>query len=175
MTGQTKHLESEGENLYDDKNKLIPISSSVFEHPNTKARYIFEIYEGSAVGFSLDSWQYTNKRYERTNIWKPSINELEEFAGTYSSDDSNTTYTVKIKNDRLVLEQQPGRVQVLTPVYEDAFLGTFREPGFDKNWNSERFSSDGIFRFRRDATGFVGELSGSWGRVFDMRFQRQEN
>jgi len=175
VTGQTKHLESEGENLYDNDNKLIPISSSVFEHPNTQARYIFEILEGNVVGFSLDSWQYTNKRYERTNIWKPSINELEEFAGTYSSDDSNTTYTVKIKNDRLVLEQQPGRVQVLTPVYKDAFLGTFREPEFDKNWNSERFSSNGIFRFRRDATGFAEELSGSWGRVFDMRFQRQEN
>jgi len=78
-------------------------------------------------------------------------------------------------SDRLVLEQNPGRIQVLTPLYEDAFVGNFGVPGFDKSWNSERFSSNGIFRFWRNSRGVATELSGSWGRVFDMRFQRQDS
>ena len=175
VTGQTKKLEMTNGQLYDDGSKLVPTSSSIFVNPANTTHYIFEIQEDSVKAFSLDSWQYTNKRYERTNSWDPGTVELENLAGTYSSNDSRTTYTVKVMNDRLVLEQNPGRIQVLTPIYEDAFVGNFGVPGFDKSWDSERFSSNGIFRFWRNSRGVATELSGSWGRVFDMRFQRQDS
>ncbi len=175
VTGQTKQLELRGGDLYDGIDKLIPTSPSVFLNPANDIHYIFEIREGLVKAFSLDSWQYTNKRYQRTNSWNPNLRELEKLSGIYSSTDSNTTYVVKIMNNHLVVEQKPGRVQVLTPIYKDAFLGHFGVPKFDNEWPSERFPSNGIIRFRRNSRNVPTELSGSWGRVFDMRFQRQTN
>jgi len=175
VTGQTKQLEIKNGDLYDGNNKLTPTSPSVFLNPTTTTDYIFEIQKGNAKAFSLDSWQYTNKRYQKTTPWTPDIEELQTFTGTYSSEDSNTTYIVKIMNNQLAVEQEPGRIQALTPLYKDAFVGKFGVPGFDTHWTSERFSSNGIIRFRRNKRDVATELSGSWGRVFDMRFKRQTN
>ena len=175
VTGQTKQLELRNGDLYDGNNKLTPTSPSIFLNPATTADYIFETQQGNAKEFSLDAWQYTKKSYQQTSSWAPDIEELQTLTGTYSSADSNTTYIVKMINNQLVIEQEPGRIQVLTPLYKDAFEGNFGVPEFDIHWTSERFSSNGVIRFERDSRNVVTELSGSWGRVFDMRFKRQSN
>lgn len=175
VTGQTKQLELRNGDLYDGNNKLTPTSPSIFLNPATTADYIFETQQGNAKEFSLDAWQYTKKSYQQTSSWAPDIEELQTLTGTYSSADSNTTYIVKMINNQLVIEQEPGRIQVLTPLYKDAFEGNFGAPEFDIHWTSERFSSNGVIRFERDSRNVVTELSGSWGRVFDMRFKRQSN
>jgi CubicO group peptidase (beta-lactamase class C family) len=94
--------------------------------------------------------------YERVTSAKPSIAQLNELAGTYASDEAETTLTVAVNGDALVIRRRPDTTLKLTPVYADAFTAP----------------QLGLVIFRRDA-GRVTALSVVEDRVWDMRFARQ--
>jgi len=94
--------------------------------------------------------------YERVRSAKPSIAQLNELAGTYASDEAETTLTVAVNGDALVIRRRPDTTLKLTPVYADAFTAP----------------QLGLVIFRRDA-GRVTALSVVEDRVWDMRFARQ--
>ena len=54
--------------------------------------------------------------------------------------------------------QRPGRVRILSPIYPDAFR-----------------SGGQVVRFPKDSNGRTTELSLSLGRVYDMRFARDQH
>ena len=93
--------------------------------------------------------------YERVTSAKPSIAQLNELAGTYASDEAETTLTVAVNGDALVIRRRPDTTLKLTPVYADAFTAP----------------QLGLVIFRRDA-GRVTALSVVEDRVWDMRFAR---
>jgi len=94
--------------------------------------------------------------YERVTSAKPSIAQLNELAGTYASDEAETTLTVAVNGDALVIRRRPDTTLKLTPVYADAFTAP----------------QLGLVIFRRDA-GHVTALGVVEDRVWDMRFARQ--
>ena len=91
----------------------------------------------------------------RTSPSSSPIN-LAEYAGTYYSDEAETTLTALVERDRLVLRRRPGTIIDLELVGNDAFRGSI-----------------GTVTFRRNASGKVEALSIKQDRVWDLRFERR--
>ena len=87
---------------------------------------------------------------------KLSTRELEGYAGVYTSDEAEATFTIALDGDALVLKRRPDTVMRLTARAADTFDAPL-----------------GGIRFIRDAAGKVVEFTVATGRVFDMRFRRQ--
>ena len=81
---------------------------------------------------------------------------LEALTGEYYSPDAETTFTVAVEGDRLVLRRRPVTRLVLTPVETDLFAA----------------GPLGRVRFIRDDSGRVTQLSVQQARVYDLRFER---
>lgn len=153
VTGTVRHLTVDGGVLHDGSTPLVPLADGSFQVGGSTVRYLFD--SGRASSFRVLDWQFTDRRYERVERWSPRQAELEGFAGTYHSDDAETTFVVRVDGDGLVVWQRPDDERRIEPVYRDAFRmgGT-------------------IVRFRRGPSGGIEGLSLSLGRVYDMRFER---
>lgn len=151
VTGFTRELTADGGLLHDGGTVLDPAGDLAFATTSGR-RYVFE---PDLRTFQIEDWQYTDQRYERVEPWTPSSSELNDFVGTYHSDDAETTLVFSVQDGGLSLWRRPSDVLRPEPIYEDAFRGGAYH-----------------FRFRRDASGRVDGLSLSTGRVYDMRFER---
>lgn len=155
VTGDTRALRFEGGRLRDGGTELIPLSERELAAGASERRYVFTD-SGRSGGFRIASWEYTDQRYEPVEPWSPSASELAAFAGTYRSEDAETTFVVRVENGGLTLWRRPADSWTLEPIYPDGFE--------TRGW---------VLRFRRDrADGPVTGLSLSLGRVYDMRFER---
>lgn len=85
---------------------------------------------------------------------------LEDYVGSYTSDELDVVLTLTVKDGRLVLQRRPADEFELRPVYTDDFQAG---GGF------------GTIRFSRAADGKVSGLAFFAGRVLDVRFRRQPN
>jgi CubicO group peptidase (beta-lactamase class C family) len=92
---------------------------------------------------------------ERVQAWTPAPADLAPLAGEYVSVEAETSFTVALDGDRLVLRQRPDRVVALTPIYDGAFS-----------------SGLGTVRFLHES-GFVRALAISQERVWQLRFERK--
>jgi CubicO group peptidase (beta-lactamase class C family) len=155
VTGSTVELRGEGGTLRDGGTTLIPLSETTFARGAGDDRMVFDAGTSGRPGFTVESWQYTSQRYEPVEPWTPAASDLEELAGTYHSDDAETTYVVRVEDGRLTVWQRPDRARTLSPMYRDGFR-----------------TGGNVIRFRRDGSGNVSGLSLSLGRVYDMRFER---
>jgi CubicO group peptidase (beta-lactamase class C family) len=86
----------------------------------------------------------------------PARAELEELVGEYYSPDVETSLTVLIDGDSLVILRRPADRMVLRPVERDLFAA----------------GSLGRVRFIRSDDGTVSQLSVQQARVYDLRFDR---
>jgi CubicO group peptidase (beta-lactamase class C family) len=93
---------------------------------------------------------------ERVEPAKPAPSELEALAGAYTSQDAETTLTVRVRDGALEITRRPDAVFAVVPLYADAF-------------DSEL----GTIIFHRDGAGKAVELSVVQDRMWDLRFQRQ--
>ena len=93
---------------------------------------------------------------ERVPAAQPTSGDLEALAGSYASDEAETTFIARLRDGALELAQRPATVYRLAPLYADAF-------------DSEL----GTIVFRRGATGAVSGLSIVQDRVWDLRFRRE--
>jgi len=157
VTGNTRTLTVAGQTLRDGGATLNPRSETRFQVGARQQFYDFHATGSGPLWFGVDSWEYTDQRYEKVEPWTPSAADLSAFTGTYSSHDAETTFVVNADGGSLTLWRRPGHTTTLTPIYKDAFRGDRGQ----------------IVRFRRDGSGPVAEFSLSTGRVYDMRFQRQ--
>jgi hypothetical protein len=94
--------------------------------------------------------------YEKVPSAKPALDQLTELAGTYVSDEAETTLTAAVDGDVLVIKRRPDVTLRMTPVYADAFAAP----------------QLGLVIFRRSG-GRVTALSVVQDRVWDLRFARQ--
>lgn len=157
MTGGPLQIEMRDGVLYSGATPLLPLSGSEFQVGSGDRRYVFERYGGTVVGFQVEDWQYSDRRYDRVTAWSPTPSELRAFEGEFRSEDAETTFRVTATENGLELWQRPNDTIEVRPVYDDAFRSGGR-----------------IVRFRRDGSGRVTELALSIGRVYDMRFARME-
>jgi len=131
---------------------LGPGSESDLESRQTGRKYDFD-----ARGLRVSNPNGTVDLFERVELVAPAAGDLAELAGTYSSDEAETTLEVAVNGSTLIARRRPDAVVALRPVYKDAFAG----------------QGLGLVRFRRDAGGRVTSLSVTLDRVWDLRFDRR--
>lgn len=118
------------------------------------------VFEGAADGGRPTIDEYTGERYDNTyepvEEFAPAGGQLDFYAGTFYSDDAETTLVVAVDDGRLVARRRPDARFELEPVYEHAF------------------NAGGLGRLRFDlgADGRATAFGMRQGRVYDMRFQR---
>jgi CubicO group peptidase (beta-lactamase class C family) len=128
---------------------LIAVSASRFVTP------LGNTYEIDAKGARVTDALGTVVRYERVEPVQPNSEQLQEYVGTYASDEAETSITVAVEKGALILKRRPDITTILRPVYADAF------------------STQGItVIFRRDG-GRVSQFSVSQDRVWDLRFTKK--
>jgi CubicO group peptidase (beta-lactamase class C family) len=139
----------------DGRTPLMALSDAEFQVGSSSRRYVFEANGSTRPTIHVESWEYTDHRYEPVEPAEPSLAQLRAYEGEYYSFDAETTVLVRVADGQLTVWQRPDVTRTLTPIYSDGF----RAGGY-------------IYRFRRDDAGEVDALSVSLGRVYDMRFHR---
>ena len=86
----------------------------------------------------------------------PSTEQLKAFAGTYWSDEAETTLTAAVDQGVLVLKRRPETVIKMIAIAPDIFRGSI-----------------GTVTFRRNPSGTIDALSINQDRVWDLRFTKQ--
>lgn len=150
VNGQTRTLRVVNGRLQDGGIVLTPVSPDRFQVGTGPRFYDFRDGPQNRPMFRIDSWEYSDQRFEQVDPWQPSTSELAQFAGEYHSTDAETTFSVRMEGDHLVLRRRPGVEARLTPVYPNAFRSGGRILRFD----AERMRL-------------------SVARVYDMVFQKQ--
>jgi CubicO group peptidase (beta-lactamase class C family) len=99
---------------------------------------------------------YGEDVWERVEPWTPA--DLSAFAGVYASDEAETVLRVVFENGNLVIHRRPDTSLALKPADHDGFESPL-----------------GSVHFLRDARGKVVALSLGTGRVWDLRFTREDS
>jgi hypothetical protein len=94
--------------------------------------------------------------YDRYTSVTPSMGELREFVGRYTSDEVNSTLELVVDDRGLTVRRPPDWNLPLTPVWQDAFRG-------DLGWVT----------FERDAQRRVVRLNVSQDRMWRLPFERR--
>jgi len=109
--------------------------------------------------------------YEKVARAAPTAQDLQAYAGTYLSDEAETTLVVAVSDGKLVVKRRPDTTVPLTPLYADAF--TDRQPGASPQTDDSMRPPLGTIIFRRDNAGRVNALSVVQERVWDLRFVKR--
>jgi CubicO group peptidase (beta-lactamase class C family) len=128
-------------------------------NPGSVGHQVADVLLGAAVRVADEPAQRDGAGRAETPerpAYRPSATQLAEYAGTYHSDDAETTLTIEIGGDGLVALRRPADRIPLMPEEADAFD-----------------SQLGAIRFIRDDDGNIIELTVRQGRVYDMRFQKR--
>jgi CubicO group peptidase (beta-lactamase class C family) len=150
--GDTVKFQRDGSTLWlDGETVLIEVSPLGF---TDSAGSLFT-FDGKG-GARIDEGNGLPTRLERVAEAHPTPAELAALAGSYASDEAETSLDVRVQAGVLEIFQRPDRVYALAPLYQDAFE-----------------SDLGTIIFRRDASNSVTELSVVRDRVWDLRFRRQ--
>jgi CubicO group peptidase (beta-lactamase class C family) len=149
-TGLPVTIARDGETLKADRVPLIPQSAMRFLTPGRQT------WEVDAHRLRRTDEFGRIEEFGRATPAKPTLQQLEAYAGTYVSDEAETELRAVVENGRLVLKRRPDTTIALTPVYADAF----------------RACGLGTLFFRRDERSRVNALSVSQDRVWNLRFER---
>lgn len=94
--------------------------------------------------------------FERVEAFEPDAGRLNEFAGSYYSEELNTTYKMSVEEGRLFVIDRNGVKRPLAPTIRDSFAVI---PGPQ-------------FEFSRDAAGKVSGFAVHAGRIRNVRFSK---
>lgn len=131
--------------------RLVSLAENAFAAGAMRAEFAQNATVLRLIGPDGDTAEYV-----RVAEWSPSVAELQEFAGRYSSDEAEVTFTIAVREGRLVRIDRYGQTANLIPSYKDAFA-----------------QGGVLVTFRRNAAGRVIGMSLGLGRVRDLRFERQ--
>jgi len=133
---------------------LVALSGTSFRQGSTDVTFVGDGTAPSArVRFAYPNG--TSEAYERVAPAAPTAAELATYAGVYTSDEAEVSFTLTVENGVLTAARRPDTRATLEPVYADGFA-----------------SPIGFVRFHRDAGGRVNGLSVVTGRAWDVRFER---
>ena len=141
------HL-SQGE----ENRALTPIGSDRFVLPGGQRTY-FVFGEGRVTAGPSPG---NGDVFERAEAFTPTPEQLDEFAGTYRSDELDVVYRLTRVDKTLRLERLKMRAVQLQPLVADTFS-----------------SPSGVLRFSRDGSGRIDGFRLEAGRVRGLRFQKQ--
>lgn len=108
--------------------------------------------EGDSLA-GMQRFRFGSDVLTRAQPFAPSAAQLEEFAGTYRSDEMDAVYRLTVKDGALRLERSKSRPSRLEALITDAFI-----------------SQPGLIRFVRDSAGKVTGFTIEAGRVSGFKF-----
>ncbi len=149
-TGEPMTISREKDSLRLQNATLLPISATHFALNNGRTLD----FDGRG-GAKISNRNGTVESYEKVQPANPTAQQLNEYAGTYTSDEAELTLKVSVRDGALEIFRRPNTTFRLTPVYAD----TFNAPSL------------GLVRFHR-AAGKVTEFSVVDSRVWDLRFKK---
>ena len=136
--------------------KLRPVGATTFQAEDGS---ILEFHEAPAAGNRPAAIRRApaaaDVRFEPVSAFDPTPAQLEEYVGTFRSDEAEASYAIVVEDGMLVVKDRYGEGMPLTPAYADVFS-----------------AGGSSVLFRRDQAGRVMELSLSQSRVWDLRFNR---
>jgi len=120
--------------------------------------------EGAHIDLDARGLRHTDaygtvEEYSRVQPATYTDDQLARFAGTFVSDEAETTLTAAVENHALVLKRRPDTTIALTPLYMCAF-------------NADH--GLGTVVFRMDGSGRASELSVIQDRVWNLPFRKLE-
>jgi CubicO group peptidase (beta-lactamase class C family) len=135
-----------------------------------RATSLFAISPMALISAGHDEWQLDAYGIRHTDPFGTieelrrdrtigTVKDASVYAGTYVSDDAETTLTATVANGKLVLRRRPDTTIALASLYPDAFSA---DHGL------------GTVIFRRDASGRPTALSVVQDRVWNMPFRKLE-
>jgi CubicO group peptidase (beta-lactamase class C family) len=131
--------------------RLVPVAENTFTAGPSRVEFANEAALLRRITPDGDTTEYA-----RVAEWNPTVADLQEYAGRYTSDEAEVTYTIALRDGRLTRVDRYGQTANLTPSYKDAF-----------------WQGGVLVTFRRDTAGRVVAMSLGLGRVRDLRFERQ--
>ena len=147
----------EGKLVTEDGTQAVALSPNTFQTENG-ARAAFDVApDGRTRALRLLQEDGDTILYLPVEAHTPAAQELSAYAGTYTSDEAATMFSVVQQDGKLFLKQRPALSFELRPAYRDVF----------------EVPTGDVVRFIRDDTGKVTEMSVFLGRVRDLRFKRQ--
>ena len=102
--------------------------------------------------------QMTNGNSVSRRMPPPDVSRLASLAGDYYSDELDATWTVAVKDGKVVVQRRALADWAMTPVFLDAF----QMPA-------------GVMRFERDGSGRVTGFVVGAGRVTGFKFSRKSS
>jgi CubicO group peptidase (beta-lactamase class C family) len=140
---------------YPDQRLSVAVLCNVASGAATQyAHAVADLYLGDAI--STAPAAAAPQRQLPPAAFRPTAAQLASYAGTYTSDEAETVFTVTVAGESLILERRPDTKLTLRPTVED----TFNAGG-----------GIGTIKFLRTGAHITG-LSVSQDRVFDLRFKR---
>jgi CubicO group peptidase (beta-lactamase class C family) len=157
LTGDVLRVVAAGATLrIDEGPSLTPVGGARFAVGDGESRAEFDLDgAGRPTLLRLVAPNGDEERFAAETPVAPSVEALEAYAGDYTSDEVETTFTAAVEHGRLVLHQRPDRTIVLSPAWADTFS-----------------SSLGTVRFRRGAGGRIDALSLVMPRAWNLVFVR---
>jgi CubicO group peptidase (beta-lactamase class C family) len=134
--------------------------------PLSETRFNIVGQEGSAVEFAAPGGKAqltltrSNRKpdtFERVEAFAPSAGQLNDFAGSYYSEELDTNYRIIVEQEKLFVIDRNGVKRPLTPTIRDAFAAP----------------SGAQFEFSREASGKISGFAVHAGRIRNVRFIRQ--
>ncbi len=141
--------------------ELAPINANRFRFAgpgaNPNAEAAFEKSSNGKLRLKLSRSGGKTDAFDSVETFSPSAEQLNEFAGSYYSEELDATYRMIVENNRLFAVDRNGAKRPLTPSFRDAFA-TFAAAQFE---------------FNRDGQGKVAGFVVHAGRIRNVRFVRK--
>lgn len=150
-------LDKEGKALLIAGQAVVAVSENTFVSADGGRQAVFEAGSGSVpLRMREGDGRSKPRLWEAMPPFAPKPEELAAFAGTYYSDEIDTTYDLFVEGGALKVRFRPAMRFILAPIYEDAFEG-------DGN----------VLRFTRGPSGGVTGFLVYAGRVRHLRFTKR--
>lgn len=140
-----------------DKNRvaLAAFAENQFRFPDSPLTFRFEQTGGTWHVTRLVDGQQKRDVYGRVEAFKPTAEQLAEYAGGYVSAEIDAIYRITIDGDNLVLKRLKSKPATLKPIVSDYFDGP-----------------NSILHFSRDGAGKVNGFLLNTGRIRNFRFTK---
>jgi len=150
-------LEKDGKTLRIAGLPVVPLSATTFAAADGSQQAVFEIgTAGAPTRMRQLDGQSKPRLWEAVPAFTPKPAELEAYAGTYDSEEIDTTYVLTVEEGKLKVRFRPALRFTLTPVTADMFE-----------------SEGNVIRFTRDRSGAIDGFRVYAGRVRHLRFVRR--
>ncbi len=146
---------------------IIPLSETEFfssPFPDTKFR--FEQTENGGRDLIEINSSSPPVRYKQMEKWSPTVDELQDYVGTYYSPELDFSFYILVQDDQLCLRRRKHGTTLLVPTFADGFLGNVYPASL---YGEGRLS---LLFYRSDQNEILGFEASVW-RVRHVQFIRQ--